>query len=66
MKLPTVIILASGRGERFKASGGTTHKLQAQLCGKPILQHTLDAVALSGFPWHLEDVLPQHQTRMVG
>jgi molybdenum cofactor cytidylyltransferase len=55
MKLPTVIILASGRGERFKASGGTTHKLQAQLCGKPILQHTLDAVALSGFPWHLED-----------
>ncbi len=52
---PTVIILASGRGERFLASGGLTHKLQAHLVGKSVLQHTLDAVRASGLPWHLED-----------
>jgi len=55
MQFPTVIILASGSGERFNASGGITHKLHAQLCGKTILQHTLDTVATSGLPWHLED-----------
>lgn len=53
--LPTVIVLASGRGERFIASGGATHKLKALLAGKPLLQHTLDAVKASGLPWHLED-----------
>jgi molybdenum cofactor cytidylyltransferase len=53
--LPTVLILASGRGERFLASGGTTHKLQALLAGKTVLQHTLDAVKASGLAWHLED-----------
>lgn len=52
---PTVLILASGRGERFVASGGTVHKLQALLADKPVLQHTLDAVRASGLPWHLED-----------
>ena len=52
---PTVLILASGRGERFKASGGSVHKLQALLAGKPVLQHTLDAVRASGLPWHVED-----------
>ncbi|BEU96644.1 nucleotidyltransferase family protein [Acidovorax sp. DW039] len=55
LNLPTVLILASGRGERFKASGGTVHKLQALLAGKPVLQHTLDAVRASGLPWHVED-----------
>ena len=53
--LPTVLILASGRGERFLASGGQTHKLQALLHGKTVLQHTLDAVMASGLPWHVED-----------
>ena len=52
---PTVLILASGRGERFKASGGSVHKLQALLAGKPVMQHTLDAVRDSGLPWHVED-----------
>ena len=52
---PTVLVLASGRGERFIASGGSTHKLQALLAGKPVLQHTLEAVAASGLPWHLEN-----------
>jgi molybdenum cofactor cytidylyltransferase len=53
--LPTVLVLASGRGERFAASGGQSHKLQALLAGRPVLQHTLDAVRASGLPWHLED-----------
>lgn len=51
---PMVIVLASGRGERFAASGGTVHKLQAPLGDKTVLQHTLDAVRASGLPYHLE------------
>lgn len=54
MALPVVLVLASGRGERFLASGGTTHKLQAVLGEKTVLQHTLDAVQASGLPMHLE------------
>ncbi|MGJ7485260.1 NTP transferase domain-containing protein [Variovorax sp. LT2P21] len=53
--LPTVLVLASGRGERFRASGGAQHKLTAPLGGKPVLERTLDAVRASGLPWHLED-----------
>jgi molybdenum cofactor cytidylyltransferase len=52
---PTVLVLASGRGERFIASGGTGSKLQALLGGKPVLERTLEAVRASGLPWHLED-----------
>lgn len=55
LSLPTVIILASGRGVRFTASGGATHKLQSPLAGKTVLQRTRDAVQASGLPWHLED-----------
>jgi molybdenum cofactor cytidylyltransferase len=55
LNLPTVIVLASGSGTRFAASGGATHKLQALLAHKTVLQHTLDAVRASGLPWHLED-----------
>ncbi|MDP2818832.1 MAG: nucleotidyltransferase family protein [Polaromonas sp.] len=51
--LPTVIVLAAGRGERFIASGGNTHKLEALLAGKPVLQHVLDAVQASGLPHHV-------------
>jgi molybdenum cofactor cytidylyltransferase len=53
--LPVVLVLASGRGERFLASGGTSHKLQADLGGKTVLQRTLDAVRGSGLGWHLEE-----------
>ncbi|MCS4508675.1 nucleotidyltransferase family protein [Xylophilus ampelinus] len=53
--LPTVLVLASGKGERFRASGGRVHKLQADLCGRSVLDRTLDAVRASGLPWHLED-----------
>ncbi|RYF43239.1 MAG: nucleotidyltransferase family protein [Comamonadaceae bacterium] len=52
---PVVLVLASGRGERFIASGGTGSKLQALLLGKPVLEHTLAAVRASGLAWHLED-----------
>ncbi len=52
---PSVIVLASGRGERFVASGGKGSKLQALLGGKPVLERTLAAVRESGLPWHLED-----------
>ena len=47
---PTVLVLAAGRGERFAASGGTTHKLKAMLGGKTVLDHVLDAVKSSGLP----------------
>lgn len=52
---PIVLILASGRGERFVASGGQGSKLQAMLHGKTVLQHTVDAVRASGLPYHLEN-----------
>ena len=53
LALPTIIVLAAGRGERFAASGGNTHKLAALLAGKPVLQHVLDAVRASGLPHHV-------------
>lgn len=51
--LPVVIILAAGRGERFAASGGTVHKLQALLAGKTVFDHVLDAVQASALPFHV-------------
>jgi len=51
---PVVIVLASGRGERFVASGGAGSKLQAPLGGRTVLERTLMAVRASGLPWHLE------------
>ncbi|MCT4704042.1 NTP transferase domain-containing protein [Enterobacteriaceae bacterium H20N1] len=61
MPSPVVIILAAGRGERFLASGATTHKLDALLNGKPVLWHVLQAVKSSGLNWHL--VKPEGGTR---
>ncbi len=55
---PVVIVLAAGRGERFRAAGGSTGKLQALLAGRPVLDHVLQAVADSGLPMHV--VRPQH------
>jgi molybdenum cofactor cytidylyltransferase len=53
--LPTLIVLASGRGERFAASGGQVHKLQAVLGGQKVIDWTLAAVRASGLPFHVED-----------
>ena len=50
---PVVIVLAAGRGERFAASGGTTHKLNALLAGKTVMAHTLAAVHASGLAFHV-------------
>jgi molybdenum cofactor cytidylyltransferase len=51
---PVVLVLASGRGERYLASGGHGSNLQALLAGRPVLEHTLAAVRASGLRWHLE------------
>ena len=51
--LPTVIVLAAGKGERFKASGATQDKLQSLLCGRPVREHVLAAVRASGLPFHV-------------
>ena len=55
MNGPVVLVLASGRGERFRASGGQGSKLQAQLGGQPVLDRTLAAVRASGLRLHVED-----------
>lgn len=57
--LPTILVLAAGRGERFLSSGGLTHKLDALLGGRPVRDHVLAAVAGSGLPHHV--VQPQGQ-----
>ena len=51
--LPVVIVLAAGRGERFAASGGSTHKLDALLAGTAVRDHVLAAVRASGLPHHV-------------
>lgn len=51
---PVVLVLAAGAGRRFQASGGVGSKLDALLWGRPVLEHTLAAVARSGLPWHVE------------
>jgi molybdenum cofactor cytidylyltransferase len=48
-----VIILAAGRGERFKASGAQVDKLDAPLAGMRVRDHVLRSVQASGLPWHI-------------
>jgi molybdenum cofactor cytidylyltransferase len=55
MKPPVVLVLASGKGERFVASGGRGSKLRALLAGRAVIEHTLAAVRASGLPYHVED-----------
>ena len=52
-QFPVGIVLAAGRGERFAASGGTVHKLDALLAGKRVIDHVLDAVRASGLALHV-------------
>ena len=61
---PTVIVLAAGKGDRFRASGGAAHKLDALLDGKPVLRHVLDAVNASGLGHYL--VRPEGGTAGMG
>ncbi len=53
-----VIVLAAGKGERFKAAGGTQHKLDALLQGLTVRERVIKAVQASGLSWHV--VLPEH------
>ncbi len=55
---PVVIVLAAGKGERFHASGGKTHKLSAYLAGKTVLQHVIQAVEASGLDLHVVEQSP--------
>lgn len=64
MTSPIVLILAAGRGERFLASGGKSHKLAAALGGKAVLQHVIQAVENAGLAWHL--VRPEGGTPGMG
>ena len=49
---PTVLILAAGRGERFRAAGGTD-KLQEMLLGRRVRDWVTQAARDSGMPWHV-------------
>ncbi len=50
---PVVIILAAGKSERFYASGAEHHKLDAELCGRRVLDRTLESVQQSALPWYV-------------
>lgn len=48
-KQPLALILAAGKSSRFEPfSDCASHKSMLRLCGKPILEHTLEAVARAG------------------
>lgn len=64
MDSPVVIILAGGRGERFLASGGMCHKLDALLGGESVLTRVIQAVDAAHLPWYL--VRPEGGTRGMG
>ena len=51
--LPTIIVLAAGKSERFKAAGGSENKLNVILNGQRVRDHVMAAVKASGLPWHV-------------
>lgn len=42
------LVLAAGHGRRFRAAGGTGAKVLAQLDGRPLLGHAIDAAEAAG------------------
>ncbi len=60
--LVTVIVLAAGRSERFRAASGGQDKLHALLDHRAVREHTLAAVQASGLPWHLVEA--QHTAHL--
>ena len=62
--LPTVIVLAAGRSERFAAASGGQHKLHALLGTRSVREHTLEAVRASGLPWHVVEAAHLHLAGM--
>lgn len=60
---PVVLVLAAGRGERFTASGGQTHKLDALLDGVSVLERVLRAVDAADLAYFVvTPAEPRHQT----
>lgn len=64
MPSPVVLILAAGRGTRFLASGGKTHKLDTMLGDKSVLDHVRQAVDAAGLTGYL--VRPEGGTGGMG
>ena len=60
--LPVVIVLAAGRGERFRQAGGTYDKLLAPLGPLRVRDHVVAAARASGLPWHV--VEPAHTAHL--
>jgi len=54
---PIILILAAGRGERFRAAGGQIDKLSAPLrlasATQTVLEHVIASACASGLPWHV-------------
>ena len=50
---PTVLVLAAGRSERFRAASGGVDKLEADLGGRRVRDWVQAAVESSGLPWHV-------------
>lgn len=65
-QLPVVVVLAAGQGQRFRDSGAQTGKLQAQLHGRSVLEHTLAAVDASGLRAVLVENGPQWRSEGMG
>ena len=69
---PVVLILAAGRGERFRAAGGQTDKLHAPLSTahgtRTVLEHVIEAARTSGLPWHVvtPDATAHHSEQGMG
>lgn len=59
---PHVLILAAGRGERFRQAGGTQDKLLAPLGRQRVRDHVVAAAQASGLPWHV--VEREHTTHL--
>lgn len=61
-----VLILAAGRGERFKASGAQVDKLNAPLGSLRVRDHVLRSVQASGLPWHIVEREHTHHLAQPG
>ncbi|MEX0896109.1 MAG: sugar phosphate nucleotidyltransferase [Patescibacteria group bacterium] len=48
-QVPAVVLLAGGASSRFYPLSASTHKSFIQICGKPLIAHTLEDLQRSGF-----------------
>lgn len=63
---PVVVVLAAGQGQRFRASGAQTGKLQAPLQGRSVLEHTVAAAEASGLRMVLVENGPLWRSQGMG